>query len=216
MSGPGLLAQTPPRSPRHVLEDLAARGERAVAGGKERPNVTLELASGRQLQGRVVAVGDDGGLAMVLLHTGGTERAPQVMQVRADHIVAVSYEVMREVAPDRSAPGRLELSRMLTAGADDLAAALGKRLEVATAEPLDEAQRHAVAALAPALRQALVRLAADEMGREALNGIAAVRVGAAHQRGAVKASGELHVDAPLSPGDEWTAAELQAALEKAL
>lgn len=25
----------------------------------------------------------------------------------------------------------------------------------------------------------------------------------------MKASGELHVDAPLSPGDEWTVAELQ-------
>lgn len=216
MSGPSLLGQVAPRSPRHVLEDLAARGERAVAGGKERPQVSLELASGRQLQGRVVAVGDDGGLPMVLLHTGGSERAPQVMHVRADHVVAVSYDVVKEAPPDRAAPGRLEIARLLTAAAEELAGPLGRKLEVAAADPLDEAQRHAVAALVPTLRQALVRLAGDEMGREALSALGALRIGAASQRGAVKASNELHVDAPLPPGDEWTTAELQAALEKAL
>jgi hypothetical protein len=105
---------------------------------------------------------------------------------------------------------------MLTAGADELAAALGTRLEVVAAEPLDEAQRLAAAALAPLLRQALARLAADELGREALARLTAVRVGAAHRRGAVRVSGELHVDAPLPPGEEWTVAELRADLERAL
>jgi hypothetical protein len=176
----------------------------------------LELASGRQLQGRCVAVGDDGGLAMVLLHLGGTERAPQVMQVRADHVVAVTYDVVKEAPPDQRAPGRLEVARLLTAASEETQAPLGKPLEVVAAEPLDEAQRHAVAALAPVLRQVLARLCADELGREALGQLARVRVGAAHQRGAVKASDELHLDAPLPPGDEWTVAELAAAVEKAL
>lgn len=58
---------------------------------------------------------------------------------------------------------------MLTAGADELAGALEARLEVVAAEP----------ALAPTLRQALSRLVADEMGREALAGLTTVRVGAA-------------------------------------
>lgn len=192
------------------------RGDRAVAGGKERPMVTLELASGRQLQGRCISVGDDGGMAMALLHTGGSERAPQVMHVRTDHVVAVSYDVVKEAPPEQTAPGRLELQRLLAAAGEELSGKLGKKLEVLAAEPLDEAQRHAVAAMVPTLRQVLTRLAGDAMGQEALTALTAIRVGATAAGGALKASGELHVDAPLPPADERTAAELQAAIEKAL
>lgn len=216
MSGPGLLKSIAPRSPRHVLEELVARGDRAAAGGKERPLVILELASGRQLQGRCISVGDDGGMAMALLHTGGSERAPQVMHVRTDHVVAVTYDLVKEAPPDQSAPGRLELLRLLSSGAEGLTAVLGKKLDVLLAEPLDDAQRHAVAALVPSLRQVLTRLAGDAMGQEALSALASVRVGATTAGGVSKASGELHVDAALPPAAELTVAELQAAIEKAL
>lgn len=216
MSAAGLLKGLAPRAPRRVLEELVARGERAAAGGKERPLVMLELASGRQLQGRCVAVADDGGLAMALLHTGGSERAPQVMHVRTDHVVAVSYDAAKEPPPEQTAPGRLEIVRLLAAAGEEASAALGRKLAVAPAEPLDEAQRHAVAQLAPVLRQALARLCADDLGKEALTEIAAIRVGATAAGGAVKASGELHVDATLAPADERTTAELTALLEKAL
>lgn len=212
----GLLKTIAPRSPRHVLEELVARGDRAAAAGKDRPVVTLELASGRQLQGRCVAVADDGGLAMALFHTGGSERAPQVMHVRTDRVVAVTYDAAKEAPPDHAAPGRLEIVRLCAAAGDEVSAALGRKLDVLPAEPLDEAQRHAVAQLAPILRQALARLAADAMGKEALAAITAIRVGATAAGGVVKASGELHVDGVLAPGDEPTTAQLTAMLERAL
>ncbi len=216
MTTPGLLGSISPRSPRHVLEELASRGTRAVAAGKERPLVTLELASGRQIEGRCVAVGDDGGMAVALLHVGGSERAPQVAHVRTDHVVAVRYELVKDPPPAQAAPGRLELTRAVSGAAEEVAHKLGAKLELALADPLDEAQRQAVATLLPSLRQALGQLAADPMGKEALGALTAVRLGASTARGVVKASGELHVDAPLPPAEEWTTAELVKAIERAL
>ena len=125
MSAAGLLKTIAPRSPRRVLEELVARGDRAAAGGKDRPMVMLELASGRQLQGRCVAVADDGGLPIALLHTGGSERAPQVMHVRTDHVVAVTYDAAKEPPPDHSAPGRLELVRLCAAAGEEVLGSVG-------------------------------------------------------------------------------------------
>jgi hypothetical protein len=217
--GPGA---TVPRSPRHVLEELVARGDRAAAAGQPRLVVTLELASGRSLQGRCVALGDDGGLPMVLLHTGGSERAPEVMHVRVDHVVAVGYEAAPEPVADRTAPGRLEISRALSSVADEVSAKLGGKLELTLGELADDPRRHAVMALVPVLRQVLVRLAGDAMGAEALRALAAVRIGAATTASVVLAnrelpnSRELQIDTALFPTEEWTAPDLQAAIEKAL
>jgi hypothetical protein len=79
-----------------------------------------------------------------------------------------------------------------------------------------------VMALVPVLRQVLVRLAGDAMGAEALRALAAVRIGAATTASVVLAnrelpnSRELQIDAALFPTEEWTAPDLQAAIEKAL
>jgi DNA-binding transcriptional ArsR family regulator len=214
------LSAIAPRSPRHVLEELAARGARAVAGGQERPLVTLELANGRQLRGSCVAIADDGGLPMVLLHTGGIERAPEVLHVRIDHVVAVGYQAWREAAPAGPAPGRLEINRALAGVADELAAKLGQRVELTAGELAEDAQRLAAMALVPVLRQALSQLAGDAMGADALRSLSAIRVGAAREGAALRthvgAAHELHVDAPLPPAEEWTAPALVAAIEKVM
>jgi hypothetical protein len=216
MNSPSGLAAVVPRSPRHVIEDLAARGDRAVAAGQERPVVTLELASGRQLQGRCVTIADDSGLPMLLLHVGGSERVPEVMHVRVDHVVAVGYQVFRDAAADLVAPGRLEISRALVSAGDDISSKLGAKVEFGLGELLGEPQRHAVMALIPQLREALLRLAADAMGSEALRALSSVRVGAALPAGVVLVSRELQINAPLPPAAEWTVAELYIAIEKAL
>lgn len=219
MSVHSVLGALSPRSPRHVLEDLAVRGQRAAAAGQERPVAVLELASGRQVQGRCLAVSDDAGLAMVLLHTGGNERTPQVMQVRVDHIVAVGYDLAGQPAADREPPGRLEISRALSAAGEDLARALGGKLELVLADLSDDAERLAAMALVPVLRQALLKLAADALGQEALRGLSAVRVGVSTRRGVVKAGGALHIDAAAaSPTaeDDWTVGDLVTEIERAL
>jgi hypothetical protein len=216
VSPPGPFAAISPRSPRHALEDLIVRGDRAAAAGKERPLVSLELASGRQLEGRAVAIADDGGLAVVLLHTGGSERAPQVLHLRIDVIVAVGYLAGQDKPVEQAAPGRLELARSLSSSAEALTDKLGSKLALVLADPLDDDQRRAVAAMLPALRPALTQLAADAMGKEALTALAAIRIGAAASRGVVKTSGELHIDAPLPPADEWLTGELVTEIEKAL
>lgn len=208
------LAALVPQSPRRALEELAARGKRAAAAGHDRPVVSLELMSGRSLAGRCVAIAEDGGLSMVLLHMGGSERAPQVMQVRLDQVVAVGYEpVAQAQQPTGAAPGRLELSRGLAGVAEEVARVLGARLELVLAEPADEPGRHAVAALVPVLRQALVRLAADAMGKEALRALASVQVGAGPRRAVMASRGSLRVE---GAEEEWTVSELVAAIEKAL
>lgn len=217
MTPPGPFAAIPPRSPRRALEELIGRGDRAQAQGKERPVVSIELASGRQFEGRPVALADDGGLSMLLLHTGGSERAPQVLHLRTDVIVAVGYEAGNARPVDAAGPpGRLELSRLVSAAAEDVAHKLGKKLDLLLVEPLDDDQRRAVAALLPTLRPVLAQLATDSMGKEALLGLVAVRLGASASRHVLKVSGELHLDAPLPPADDWTTAELVAAIESAL
>lgn len=210
------LAGMSPRAPRRVLEELAARGQRASAAGQERPLVALELASGRTMSGRCVAVGDDGGLAMVLLHTGGSERAPTVVQLRLDQVVAVGYEQGGVERVPREAPSRLELARALAAGEAELARALGARLALGVAELFDDGERLAAAALAPVLRQALLRLAADEMGQAALRGLSGVQLGAAARRAVTRSGDELRVEAAVGPDQDWACAELVAAIEKVL
>lgn len=214
MSARAGLGALVPQSPRRALEELVSRGQRAAAAGHERPGVSLELMSGRSLAGRCVAVSDDGGLTMVLLHTGGSERAPQVMQVRLDQVVAVGYEpVAPALQSTGAAPGRLELARGLASVGEELARAAGARLELVLREPADDAGRRAVAALVPVLRQALLRLAGDAMGKDALRALASVQVGAGPRHAVVASGGALHVE---GGDEEWTVGELVAAIEKAL
>lgn len=217
MTRPGPFAAIPPRSPRRALEELIGRGDRAAASGKERPLVTIELASGRQLEGRPIALADDGGLSMLLLHTGGSERAPQVLQLRTDAIVALGYTVGQDRPVDAAGPpSRLELARLVVSAAEDASHKLAKKLDLGVSDPLDDDQRRAVAAMLPSLRAALAQLAADAMGKEALLGLSALRLGASAARGVVKVGGELSIDAPLPPAEDWTTAELVSAIERAL
>jgi hypothetical protein len=198
------LADLNPRAPRRLLDELAGKAARAAAQGKERPQVSVMLATGRELAGRVVAIGDEGGVVVLALHV--------------DQVIAVTVDV----APDKPAfdgppPGRLELARALGDHAAALAAALGGApVALSTADPLGDDERHAVAAALPTLAKVLLALAADDLGKDALRGLAAIKVGAAGKGSVSQSAGTLSVDVPRSSDDAWDERAMRREIEKAL
>lgn len=216
MTAGDLLAGAEPRSPRALLDELAARARRAAARGRERPDVALHLTSGAVIAGRLVAVGDDRGTAVVMLHVGGPPTAPRVAAIRVDQVIAVIHDLVREVVDHGPAPGRLEVLRAWAAQAAPLAAALGIAIELVLADDLDDAGRRAAATTAPILGQLLRELAGDDLGREALLMCTAIRLGASRGGSVRKDGSELVVEVPDDPDRAWSAADLRAEVEKAL
>lgn len=212
------LAELNPRAPRRLLDELAGKAARAAAQGKDRPQVTVMLATGRELAGRVVAIGDEGGVVVLALHVGGPASAPTVTHVRVDQVIAVTVDV----APDKPAfdgppPGRLELARALGDHAAALTSVLGGApVALSTADPLGDDERHAVAAALPTLAKVLLALAADDLGKDALRGLAAIKVGAAGKGSVTQTAGTLSIDVPRSSDDAWDERAMRREIEKAL
>jgi hypothetical protein len=213
-----LLAKLVPRAPRRLLEELVERGQRAAATGKDRPLVTVLLAAGRDIVGRVVALRDDGGIAVCALHIGGSPAAPQVAHIRVDQIAAITYDMVGDRPPlaDEPAPGRLELARALSERTASIAARLGATLSIAVHEPLGEDDRRAVMAAIPTLEQVIGKLADDAIGKDALRTLTAVRLGASVRGGVRKDGTTLTIEVPRGAEDTWDEASMRAAVEKAL
>lgn len=212
-----LLTDVTARSPRAVLADLALRATKAVARGRDRPEVALYLASGPIVTGRLVSVANDRDQPVALLHVSGPEGAPRVAAVRVDQVIAVCYDVVREAADAGPAPGRLEVQRAWLAQAAPIAQALAMPLELTLADLLDEPGRRAAATAAPMLGALLAQLATDALGREALLQLTTVRLGAARDGGRVRKDGTLLiVEVPSDPDHAWDAGQLRAEVEKAL
>ena len=211
------LARLTARSPRRLLDELAARAQKAAAAGKDRPLVTVHLATGRDLVGRIVAVGDDGGIAVLALFVGGTLATPQVAHVRVDQVVAVTHDpVAPRPASEDPPPGRLEIARALGERAAGLASRLARPVELVAADGLGDDERRAVMAAIPIAAAVLGRLADDAMGREALAAVTTVRLGAA-THGSVRRDGAtLTIEVPRAPDDAWDEAAMRAAVEKVL
>lgn len=199
-----------PRSPLAVLEDLAHRAARAVAAGRGRPEVALYLASGPVVTGRLVAVGDERGASLVVLHVGGDVHAPRLVTVRGDQIVGVSHELAAPIVDTGPAPGRLELARAAASAAVDAGVA------IAVTDGLPDAGRRAVGLVLPRLGPLLAALRIDALGREALAAITTVKVGAA-ATGEVRRDGaDLVIVVPDDPDAPWDDHALTTALERAL
>jgi hypothetical protein len=209
-------------SPRRVLEELAQLGRALIAAGRPRPEVELILGGGRELRGRIVAVGEGGAAgAVAVLMVGGTPRAPAIAYVRVDDIAALTVPdaalLLRGPAVSAPAPSRLELGRQAQAQAEGLSGALGRPIAVRVPGELDDDGRRAVAALIPLVGEVIGRIAADALGKTALAAIEAVELGTA-------GAPELWIEPPgtlvvrMSPlvGEPFTAATLRAALEKLL
>jgi len=216
MSPADPVARVRPRSPRRLLEELAGAAERLAATGRPRPRVTLHLTTGRDLVGRLVAVGEDGGSAVAALHVGGDA---DLAHVRVDLVAAVT--VHEPIVPARTAapaPGRLELARQLKARSHALASALGAELPIALDEGVaGDPDLRAVAALLAILDDALAAVIADPMGKEAVTSqIESLRLGAGEESSARLVGRVLHLRAARDELAQWTPAELRAAIEKAL
>jgi hypothetical protein len=205
-----------PRAPRRLLEELVERGQRAAVTGKDRPLVTIQLSTGRDLVGRVVALRDDGGIAVCALHVGGTAAEPQVAHVRVDQIAVITYDLDRPAHADEPAPGRLELSRALSERTASIAARLGTALAITVHEPLGEDDRRAVLAAIPTLERVIGKLADDDLGKEALGALSSVRLGASVRGGARKDGTTLTIEVPRGADDAWDENAMRVAVEKAL
>ena len=209
-----------PRSPRRLLEDLAALARVLAGHDRPRPEVELYLAGGQVVRGRLAGVVDDGGATIAMVITGGQPRTPALAYVRVDHVVAViaadASLLVRAPVSDQPAPRKLELARALGARAESLTTALGRALPMTTVAELDDDGRRAVAALLPALVDTLRAIARDGMGKQALDALAGVELGAAAQPAVQRADGKLVVLAPKLAMDAWAPARLRAELEKLL
>lgn len=196
-----------------------ARGAKAAVTGKDRPVVTLQLATGRDVTGRTVAIADDGGLAIIALHVGGPVSAPTVAHVRIDHVVAVTHDIATDKPPmaDEAAPGKLQLARELAQKvAPAVANKVDKPIAIVPNEPLGDDERRAVMAGIPLLATVLGKIAEDAIGKDALRRLTEIRIGAA-TRGDVRLSAEvLSIEIPRAADDAWDERTLRAAIEKVL
>jgi hypothetical protein len=208
------LGRVVPRSPRRLLEELAGAAARLAAGGKPRPRVTLHLVSGRDLAGRLVGFGEDGGSAVALVHVGGDA---DVAHVRIDQVAAVTVHEPLAPARPAEAPGRLELARRAAAREKALAAALGQALPIALESGVaGDADLHAIAALIAVLGDALASVLADPLGVEAVRQLGAIQLGAADEPTAIRVGAELQLRGARDEARQWTGSELRAAIEKAI
>jgi hypothetical protein len=205
-----------PRSPRRLLEELAGAGARLAATGRPRPRVTLHLTTGRDLVGRLVTAGEDGGSAVATLHVGGDT---DVAHVRIDMIAAVTvHEPVTPAHIATPAPGRLEVARQLKARTHALAATLGTELPIALEEGLTgDTDLRAVTALLALLDDALTAVIADPLGKQAVTTqVDSIRLGAGERSTAHLIDRTLHIRTARDPLAQWTPTELRAAIEKTL
>ncbi len=112
-----------------MLDELARISATLAKHDRGRPEVSLYLASGQSVHGRLVAVSDH-----VLVHTGGTVKAPSVAFVRVDQVAAVTVAdaslLAKPVMSDAPVPSKLELSRQCAARVDGLSGSLGRPITV--------------------------------------------------------------------------------------
>lgn len=219
-----ILSQLVGASPRRLLEDLARIGGSLAKNDRARPEVECYLASGQTVRGRIVSVADDRQGAIALIAIGGSVRGPSVTFVRVDQIAAVTVVdaslLVKAPVVDAPIPSKLELQRQLAARADGLAPAIGKRIELVLggASELDDDGRRAIGATLPLVADVLAAIAADDMGKEALQKLDTIELGAASSgdTGTYDSGRRLVIRAPKLLTEQYTAATLRKAIEKLL
>lgn len=212
-----IFEQLKAKSTRGVLDDLARIAATLAKHDRGRPEVDLHLASGHVVRGRLVSVADH-----VVVHTGGTPRAPSVAFVRVDQIAAVGVAdaslLAKPVMSDAPAPSKLELSRQCAARADGLAGSLGRPItvELGGASELDDDGRRAIGTLLPLVQEVVRAIASDAMGKDALAKLDAIELGATADL-EVRIDGKrLVVRAPKLLSEQPTHASLRKAIEALL
>jgi len=213
------LAATP-RSPRRLLDELVMVARAYAATDRPRPEVELLLIGGQVVRGKLAGLGDDGGVAIATIVTGGQPRAPAIACVRVDQIAAViaadASVLVRAATPTEPAPTKLELARALGARAESLTTALGRALPMTTVAELDDDGRRAVAAALPALVDTLRAISRDPAGKKALDALSGIELAAAAQPELRRDAAKLVFVAPLRSADAWPPARLRVELDKLL
>ena len=185
-----------------------------------RPEVDLHLASGQVMRGRLVSLSDHGQGVTILVHTGGTVKAPSVAFVRVDHVAAVADASLlaRPVMSDAPVPSKLELQRQCAARADGLGASFGHpvAIELGGASELDDDGRRAIGVALPLVQDVLHAIASDPMGKEAVAGIKTVELGAASTLEVTLDRKRLVIRAPKLLSEQPDHAALRKAIEKLL
>lgn len=221
------LLELEPRSVDRVLDDLVTLRRRAVEGQSVRvPLVTFHMKSGRDLSGWIIerAPGSDGAL---LVHAAGPN--PHHPHDDAIYLHPSSVEALTvhaagglSMEPPRTEPppSRLALNRRSATVAEILSEKLGRPIAVAIkwehvpegGEPLwgiSDMLEHAAAAIS--------EIAADEMGRAALDEIATLELRAGDRPAVALTVGKLVVAGPLTgPEHRLDRPALKQAIEAAL
>ncbi|HEY4242412.1 MAG TPA: hypothetical protein VGM88_21490 [Kofleriaceae bacterium] len=215
-----LLRDLLPRTPRRVLEELAPIAKALDAHGRARPIVTLLLGNGQSIRGGLLAVAETREGIVATLWVDGPPAAPAVAFVPVGSVLAVIVDdaavLVKPPLSDTPAPPRLELARMAQAKADALASALGHPVQLVVDGALDDDARRAVAGLIPTLVDVLTKIAADEMGKDALAPITSVELVAGSPADAWKDGAKLVVRAPTLLTDPFSPQKLREKLEALL
>jgi hypothetical protein len=216
-----ILDELKPRSPSQVIEDAVSLGRVLAAHGRPRPELELSLQSGQTLRGRAIDFGETPhhGPTIVLV-TGGTPRTPSVAYVPISRVIAVVIDdasvLVRPPVSDAPAPNRLTLARQIAARGEPLTARLGRPIAITVADDLDDAGRRAVGAAIPVVLDALLAIAGDELGRDALAKLTAVTLTAGSAPELAITGDTLAVRAPVLLADAYTVDSLRRELEKLL
>ncbi len=219
MSLPDDLASLKPQRLERLLEELAAISRRVSKGeALERPNVTLHLGSGRELRGALLDVTSDSGGAVALL-LGAPERfAVDVTHVSVARLEAITVHDalgLHDRRGNAPPPGKLELRRAFGALGEALRAS-GIHLNLELPGAPEERDLEALRDLLEPLRQALEGIAADEIGRAALERIQTVALGVSARVSAKLEGAQLEVVTARAFADRPTAASLREMIETVL
>lgn len=211
-----------------VLDELHALKQRQRSGLPVRiPAVTLHLRSGRDVYGHVLEVSDDRRAGkVVLLHAPGPElRNPQTdaMYLAAASIEALTVHDVElrdkpvEAPAGTPTPTGLQLKRRFAELARTLGEPYGGEIAVELSGSPDADGLRALSALADRLVDVMRKLAADELGREAVREkVRRIALGVSDGASASLTDGTLTLTTGKAPAHWPTADELEQRVQSVL
>ncbi len=211
-----------------VLDELHGLKQRQRSGLPVRiPAVTLHLRSGRDVYGFVLEVAEDRRAGrMVLLHAPGPElRNPQTdaMYLAAASIEALTLHDVElqdkpvEAPAGTPAPTGLQLKRRFAELSRTLGEPYGGEVPLELSGAPDADGLRALASLADRLVEVMRKLAADELGREAVREkVRRIALAVSEGTGASLTGGTLTITTGKPPSRWPTADELEQSIQSVL
>ncbi len=220
------LRALPARSPEQILAVLASASAEQSKREGNLPVATLHLASGRELTGCVIGLVDQRGVAAVVMQTGSTNRhdpGSDATYVGVGSVAAVTVHDAAAIAEllaggalrvAEPPPTRLAARRSTQDDLSRLSDALGKQIAY-RADVDGTAEGEPMRALTEASRRtvdALLLVAKDAMGKQALAELREVAIAVGGTPKALHTAGVLQVTADEHVAPEKLLEVLEAAL----